>query len=210
MVIAFHVKSGSQRKKGLVDCKSKLMMFLCIHLRKLLFAIYPRDTRVGCDLLGGGTSGYRVRPTRPEGEAEKMVEKAIEEARRARIRNVFISFHVDDEAQVNLLRAQAKNENFDIEFRDYSVKEPFDEKWKTNCKERISQTSALICMIGEKTAQREAVIWEINEAYRQGKKVIGVRIYRDKNHRIPKLLLEHNAPIVDWNLARISKLLEER
>ena len=160
--------------------------------------------------MGGGTSGYAVRPTKPEGETERIVEKATEEARRARIRNVFISFYVEDEKQVNLLRAQAKDERFDIEFRDYSVKEPFDEKWKTNCRERISQTSALICMIGEKTAQREAVIWEIEEAYRQGKKVVGVRIYRDKNHPIPKPLLEHNAPIIDWDLSKISRLLEER
>lgn len=160
--------------------------------------------------MGGGSSGYSVYPSRTPEEAEGMFETPTEEARRAHIRNVFISFSVDDEAQVNLLRAQAKGEKFDIEFRDYSVKKPFDEKWKTNCRERIAQTSAFICMIGEKTAQREAVIWEINEAYRQGKKVIGVRIYRDEGHPIPKPLLEHGAPIVNWDLARISKLLEER
>lgn len=160
--------------------------------------------------MGGGNSGYSVRPTRTAEEAEGMFESPTEEVRRARTRNVFISFHIDDEHQVNLLRAQAKSERFDIEFRDYSVKAPFDEKWKTNCRERIAQTSAFICMIGEKTAQREAVIWEINEAHRQGKKVIGVRIYRDKNHPIPKPLLQNGAPILDWNLAKISKLLEER
>lgn len=160
--------------------------------------------------MGGGSSGYRIHPTRTEEEAERIFDTAIEEVHRARIRNVFISFHIDDEAQVNLLRAQAKNQGFDIKFRDYSVKEPFDEKWKTNCRERIAQTSALICMIGEKTAQREAVVWEIDEAYRQGKKVIGVRIYRDRDHTIPRPLLEHNAPIVYWDLAVISRLLVER
>ena len=161
-------------------------------------------------VLGGGSSGYRLRPTRTAEEAERMFDTAIEEVRRARIRNVFISFSVNDEAQVDLLRAQAKSQRFDVEFRDYSVKEPFDEKWKTSCRERIAQTSALICMIGEKTAQREAVVWEISEAYRQGKKVIGVRIYRDKNHSIPQPLLEQNAPIVHWDLAEISRLLEEQ
>jgi len=159
--------------------------------------------------LGGGTSGYKVRPTRSEQEAEGIFQRAIEEAREARIRNVFISFHVNDEKQVNLLRAQAKNENFDIEFRDYSVKEPFDEKWKTNCRERIAQTSTVICMIGEKTADRDAVIWELEEAYRQGKKVIGVKIYRDENYPIPKPLLDHNAPIIEWDLKKISLLLEQ-
>jgi len=158
--------------------------------------------------LGGGGDSYPL-PSRTPEEAEKVFQTAVAEVRQARVRNVFISFHIDDEAQVNLLRHQAKDNEFGLEFRDYSVKEPFDEKWKTNCKERISQTSALVCMFGEKTAQREAVIWEIEEAYRQGKKVIGVRIHRDKRHPIPKPLLEHNAPIVEWNLAKISKWLED-
>ena len=158
--------------------------------------------------MGGGGGSYHL-PSRTPEEAEKVFQTAVAEVRQAKVRNVFISFHIDDEAQVNLLRHQAKDNEFGLEFRDYSVKEPFDEKWKTNCKERISQTSALICMIGEKTVQREAVVWEIKEAYRQGKKVIGVRIHRDKHHPIPKPLLEHNAPIVEWNLAKISKLLED-
>ena len=160
--------------------------------------------------MGGSASEYRTRPMRREGEAERIFDTATEEAQRARLRNVFISFHVDDAAQVNLLRSQAKSQDFDIEFRDYSVKEPFDEKWKTNCRERIAQTSMAICMIGEKTVERKAVIWELEEAYRQGKKVIGVRIYRDKKHPIPKPLQDNNAPIVEWNLKEISGLLEEK
>lgn len=158
----------------------------------------------------GGSSEYSVRPTRTTEEAEGIFRSATEEVLRARVRNVFISFHVADESQVDLLREQARNEQYDIEFRDYSVKEPFDEKWKANCRERIAMTSALICMIGPETAQREAVNWEINEAYRQGKKVIGVRIYRNQNYRVPDALLRHNSPIVNWKLATISKLLEER
>lgn len=159
--------------------------------------------------MGGGGGSYSGTPTRSSDEAEKTFKTGVEEVRQTKVRNVFISFNIDDEAQVNLLRHQAKDNEFRLEFRDYSVKEAFDEKWKTNCKERIAQTSALICMIGERTAQREAVIWETKEAYRQGKKVIGVRIHRDKDYPIPKPLLEHNAPIVDWNLAKISKLLED-
>lgn len=149
-------------------------------------------------------------PARTVEEAEKSFRTTTEEVRAARTRNVFTSFHVEDESQVNLLREQAKNEKFDIEFRDYSVKEPFDEKWKTNCRERIAQTSATICMIGEKTAEREAVIWELEESFRQGKKVIGVKIHRDRDDPIPRPLVENNAPIVEWDLEKISRLLEDK
>lgn len=160
--------------------------------------------------MGGGSSVYIGPPAQGVGESEALFDSAFEEARRARIRNVFISFHVDDEQQVNLLRAQAKNENFDIEFRDYSVKAPFDEKWKTQCKERIAQTSMVIVMIGQDTASREAVDWELREAYKQGKKVIGVRIYGDRNDPIPEPLLENKAPVINWDLKEIQRRLDEK
>lgn len=145
-------------------------------------------------------------------EAEQVFKNATKEVELAsskpRIRNVFISFSVVDEGQINLLRSQAKDPRYDLEFRDYSVKEPFDEKWKTNCRERISQTSATIVAIGQDTAEREAVNWEIEESYRQGKKVIGVRISKERNDPIPIPLREHSAPIVNWNLDEIKEQLD--
>src|SRR3989442_13676547 len=106
--------------------------------------------------MGSGGSFYTGPSKRSTGDAESLFKKATDEAREAGARNIFISFHNEDEAQVNLLRTQAKTEGSDLVFRDYSVKEPFDEKWKTNCSERIAQTSATICMIGPDTADREA------------------------------------------------------
>ena len=154
-----------------------------------------------------GGSYYSGPSDRSTDEAEGLFQSSVDEVRQATSRNVFISFHVDDEAQVNLLRDQAKLEGSDLLFRDYSVKEPFDEKWKANCRERIAQTSATICMIGPETANREAVKWELEESYRQGKQVIGVRIYRNANDPIPQPLLDNNAPVINWNLKDISKVL---
>ena len=146
---------------------------------------------------------------RSKEESERIFDRAVEDGLKPKVRNIFVSFHVEDETQVNLLRHQAKDNQFGIHFRDYSVKEPFDEAWRRQCREKIALTSATIVMIGPKTAQRPAVIWEINESLRQGKKVIGVRIYKDRYDPIPKSLIENNCPIVEWNLAKISKLLED-
>ncbi len=63
---------------------------------------------------------------------------------------VFISFHIADESQVNLLRYQAKNSET-LEFTDYSVKEPFDEAWKTQCAERLKRCTVVVVAIGEDT-----------------------------------------------------------
>jgi hypothetical protein len=117
---------------------------------------------------------------------------------------------MEDEAQVELLRQQAKDERYDIEFTDYSIKEPFDEKWKTRATERIRQSSVFVVMIGSETYKREAVVWEINKAYELGKKVVGVRIYKDKNHQIPEPLLRNGAKIIDWSLKDIAAELKEK
>jgi len=159
----------------------------------------------------GGRDTF-IQPGRTVDDAERIFKSALQEVeetvkKREKARNIFISFHTEDEAQVNLLRSQAKDQKYDLEFRDYSVKEPFDEKWKTNCRERISLTSLTICMIGPNTAFREAVNWELEESYRQGKKVIGVRIYKDRNDPIPRPLKDHNAPVIDWDLNKISAIL---
>lgn len=156
--------------------------------------------------MGGGIRGSRRYPGRPVGTGSLrpyLKDKKSDGVQPSKKRT-FISFHVADEAQVELLRQQAKDERYDIEFVDYSVKEPFDEKWKTQCTERIKQSSVVICFIGEDTHKREAVLWEMRKAYELGKRVIGVRIYRDKNHKIPTPLKEHGAKIVNWDLDAIS------
>ncbi len=124
-------------------------------------------------------------------------------------RNVFISFHMADEMQVKLLRHQAKDNRFNFKFRDYSAKEAFKDPWKKYCREKIKQSSFTIVMIGEDTHKRPAVKWEIAESYRQGKEVIGIRMYRDENYKIPQQMNEKNAKIVNWNLGDIMEILSE-
>ncbi len=158
--------------------------------------------------MSGGSTYSGV--ARGASEVEGIFRSSVEEVRRGEpgvLRNVFISFHIDDEPQVNLLRSQAKGEEFGMEFRDYSVKEPFDENWKKNCADRISQTSLTICMIGPETADRPAVVWELEESYRQGKKVVGVRIYKDRDDPIPEPLRRHNAHIIEWKRDEINRYL---
>jgi len=127
-----------------------------------------------------------------------------------RKKRVFISFHIDDEAQVNLLRHQAKDEDTDLEFIDYSVKEPFDEKWKTQATERIKRSSVVIVMVGAETHERDAANWEIKKAYELNKKVICVRIYKNEKHKIPQECREKNAKVIKWDLKAINNELSER
>lgn len=121
---------------------------------------------------------------------------------------VFISFHIEDEAQVNLLRHQARNSD-QLEFTDYSVKEPFTEEWKRRCEERLKQSSVVVVAIGAETHSRPAVLWEINKAHELGKPVIGMRIHGDKNHKIPQPMVDHGDRVVPWSLDALNNELDK-
>jgi hypothetical protein len=64
-------------------------------------------------------------------------------------------------------------------------------------------------MIGPKTAERDAVNWEIEESYIQSKQVIGVRIDKDRNDPIPETMKKNNAPIINWTMEEIRRELDK-
>ena len=126
---------------------------------------------------------------------------------RSGLRNVFISFDADDEGMVNLLRYQAKSSRFPFEFRDYSVKEPFEYGWEEEVENLISLSSAVIVAIGRNTHRSRAVNWEIDEAHRQGKLVIGVLLHRDPYLYAPPAM-NPTDPIGSWDTDEIADMLE--
>ena len=124
------------------------------------------------------------------------------------MRNVFISFDADDEGMINLFRVQAKNERLPFRFRDYSVKEPFERGWKKEVRNLIHLSSAVIVAIGRNTYKSRAVNWEVDEAYSQGKQVIGVRLHRNKRHKIPSARYMYDE-ITYWDTNKIADILGE-
>lgn len=162
--------------------------------------------------MGGGTSWGDL-PAKTTDEIKKIISNTIPKTNpkndnEPQTRNVFISFYSEDENYVNLLRIQAKRENTDLEFRDYSIKEPI-EQWRKNVIDKISATTATIVMIGPDTATRKNVLYEIEQSYALGKKVIGVKIFRDRNDPVPDLMKKNNAPVVEWNLKDIQAELNK-
>ncbi len=163
--------------------------------------------------MGSDTGGYSFTPKTTK-QIKDIISHSIPKSESESkttaptTRNVFISFHNEDEFQVNLLRIQAKRENTGLEFRDYSVKEPI-EQWRKHVRNQIDNTSATIVMIGKDTAKRPNVKYEIEQSYASGKKVIGVRIHRNRNDPIPEEMKKNNAPIVSWTLKDIQAELDK-
>jgi antiphage defense system Thoeris ThsB-like protein len=113
----------------------------------------------------------------------------------------FLSFMVEDSWARDFLFQHANDRRNDIAFVDYSLHTPFDEKWKTNCRDRIAQTKGTIVLIGSKSSNSEAVKWEIAETSRQGHYLFGIQINRDKSWTIPAGLPSKN--VISWDFDQI-------
>lgn len=116
----------------------------------------------------------------------------------------FISFEMEDRWARDFLVEHAHDADIDFEFIDYSVKEPFESKWKTNVRTRIARTKGTIVLIGETTTASEAVLWEIAETKRQEKPLLGVQINRDETHPVPRGVPETTR----WNFAAMKRKLD--
>lgn len=161
--------------------------------------------------MGGGTPRTTSRYSKSKTQKVKSTDKGQQTLLSSgKKRNVFISFHMEDEAQVGLLRYQAKNNKFNLEFTDYSVKTPFNSNWKARCEEKIKQSSITVVMIGVDTYKRPAVLWEINKSYELGKQVIGVRVHKNRKDFIPGPLLRNKAKIINWNMEKIQNELDKK
>ena len=118
----------------------------------------------------------------------------------------FVSFEMEDKWARDFLVEQAKNKKNDIEFYDYSVKDPFESKWKTECKKRIAMTKGTIVLVGPTTSKSEAVLWEIAESNRQDHYIFGVQINRDRTHTIPSGLPHKN--VIRWDFDQMIEWLK--
>jgi len=164
--------------------------------------------------MGGNSvfrpNGYYRNLQKLEKIAREELKKQLQKRPR---RRVFLSFKVEDKNLVDLLRGQAKNENSDLDFIDFSLRVPFNSKnaeyIKKGIRERIKSSSLSIILIGENTYKSEWVDWEIRETIRLGKKVFGVKLKDDPNITIPSSLIKNKIEILPWNHEKINGAIKK-
>ena len=118
----------------------------------------------------------------------------------------FISFEMEDRWARDFLVQHSKDNANDVDFYDYSVKDPFDSRWKTECAKRIALTKGTIVLVGPTTSKSEAVLWEIAETNRQGRALFGIQINHDNTHPIPAGLPASH--VIRWDFTQIAKWLK--
>jgi hypothetical protein len=164
--------------------------------------------------MGGGGGGGRGLTPDELRELEQRAKKMMREPGEAGKCNVFISFDSEDLNDVNMLRGQAKNQNSDIEFNDWSLKDPFDSKKadyiKRGIRERIRQCSVTVVYVSEKTADSKWVDWEIRESIALGKGVVAMYKGDAPPARLPKAVTDNKVPVVPWNQKELAKAIKKQ
>lgn len=126
----------------------------------------------------------------------------------SRKNRLFISFAIEDAWARTLLVGQARDEDSPFEFVDMSVKEPWDEKWKTQCRSRIRGCDGVIAMLTWNTLQADGALWEIQCAIDEGVPVIGVVAEGDDPPRIPDVLADNGVDVIDWTWPGIEEFID--
>ena len=160
--------------------------------------------------MGGGGGGSIPRP-----DLDRLEKKAKETLKDGGDTgcHVFISFAYEDEDEVNLLRGQAKNQNTELEFDDFSLKQAVNSEnedyIKKHIRERIDRASVTAVYLTPDSAKSEWVDWEIRESLRRGKGVIGVYKGDAPPAQLPSAFNEFGLKTVKWSHQELMDAIAE-
>ena len=121
-------------------------------------------------------------------------------------KRVFVAFAIEDEKTKTLFTGQAKNKNVPYDFVDMSVKEPWDEKWKTKCRSRIKGCDGFIALISKNTKKASGQLWEIDCAKDEGIPMMG--IYIDGATSSDKPANMNGIPCKEWTWHNVLGFIE--
>lgn len=122
---------------------------------------------------------------------------------------IFISFAIENKVLRDFLVGQKRNDNIDIDFTDYSVKEPWSNSWKTNCRTRIKGCHGVIGIITLDTPKADGQLWELKCAYEEKIPTLLIHGYSDSSKRLTAKPAEISGKSIQtWSVENISAFLK--
>lgn len=122
-------------------------------------------------------------------------------------KNVFISHHGKDDEHVQNLKTLLGKKGYTIKNSSIDSTKPNQasnpDYIRRLLRLRIQWAGAFVCLVGSKTHTREWVDWEIEQAHKKGKTIIGVFIQGAKDSDIPENLDKYGHGLVGWNSDKI-------
>lgn len=133
-------------------------------------------------------------------------------------KNVFISHHHKDDKSVTDFTKLLAGKDYSIRNSSIRVNEKNKDRLEKDqiprktlerlLSMKMKWAGTVVVLIGAKTHSREWVNWEIEEAAKQGKKIIGVFMHGGKDADIPENLEKFGDGLVGWNSEKIIDALE--
>lgn len=133
-------------------------------------------------------------------------------------RHVFISHHHADDAEVSKLTSLLSKKGYDIRNSSIRAKPANqrrldqglvkDETIRRLLRMKISWARTVVVLIGKITHKRPWVNWEIEQANKKGKRIVGVYIRGATEAEKPPALEKYSSAIVGWNTDSIMEAID--
>jgi hypothetical protein len=124
-------------------------------------------------------------------------------------RHLFISHHHKDDKTVSAFLSLIAGRGYDIRNSSIRAKPAnqkrldegrvSDEVIKRLLRMKISWASTVVVLVGKETHQRPWVDWEIEQAHKQGKRIVGVYERGGTEADIAQNLEKYGSALVAWN-----------
>jgi len=135
-------------------------------------------------------------------------------------RHIFISHHHADDKKVDQLTDLLTRGGSDVRNSSVRMKPANQRRWDEGrvkdetirrlLRMKISWASTMVVLIGKETHTRRWVDWEITQAAKQGKRIVGVYAQGGTDAEKPTALERYGSAIVAWNTANIVDAIEGR
>jgi len=133
-------------------------------------------------------------------------------------RHVFISHHHKDDAEVDKLTSLLSRKGYDIRNSSIRAKPANQERLEKGLvkpeviqrllRMKISWSGTVVVLIGKDTYSRPWVDWEIEQANKLGKRIVGVWAQGSTEADLPENLEKYADAVVGWQSDRIMDAID--
>ena len=132
--------------------------------------------------------------------------------------HVFISHHHADDGEVSKLTDLLTRRGYDIRNSSIRAKPANqrrlerglvkDETIRRLLRMKVSWASTVVVLVGKDTHQRSWVNWEIEQANKQGKRIVGIYVRGGTEADLPSALEKYASAIAGWNTEAIMDAID--
>lgn len=124
----------------------------------------------------------------------------------ARNNRIFIAFAIEDEWARDYLVGQMRNNRSPFTWTDMSVKNPWANDWRNQCRSRIRGCDGMIAIVSTNTPRANGQLFEIKTAAEEGVPLMAMHAKQyDRLYAMPSELA--GVHVYDWTWDNISWFL---